>query len=445
MIAPMTERGLPSLDDAVACPFVAFEKDREGRSTSPDRRHRCYAEPVPASRAAAHQEAYCLSSSFPVCPTFQDWARREAAQATKTRGTARPAAAATISTGSTASIAPPRPEASSRAGDESALDATDEFASEAGDEIADGNDHDPDEPSDHGPDDEPPIIRNPPRDWAAPPPWAAGGSAGVGRRADGRARTDESRGLAGSAADRLATPAGAGTSDRGAAPSGRQTGRGVPPDDELAGLVTRPGVTERSTGAGLPPGRSSHRPSVSASRAQRTRRVPERDEIVGPSWERSRRFEAYPTIRARVGLPTPPRLAVLAVALVIAAVGLFFLPALLGVGGDGGNGGPGGGASSTPSAGASGGAPTPTPRPTPTPAPTPQVYVIQTGDTLFGVAAQVGLTLEELLAANPQITDPDRIAAGDEIFIPPKPPDEFTDPSALPSIEPSADAPAPSP
>ena len=441
MIAPMTERGLPSVDDAVACPFVAFEKDREGRSTSPDRRHRCYAEPVPASRAAAHQEAYCLSSSFPVCPTFQDWARREAAQATKTRGRARATAATTL----TASTVRPTPEAASRAGDESALDGIDEFASEAGDEVADGNDHDPGEPRYQGPDDEPPIIRNPPRDWAAPPPWAAGGSAGVGRRADGRARTDESRGLAGSAADRLAKPAGAATSDRGAAPPGRQTGRGVPPDDELAGLVTRPGVAERSTGAGLPPSQSSHRPSVSASRAQRTRRVPERDEIVGPSWERSRRFEAYPTIRARVGLPTPPRLAVLAVALVIAAVGLFFLPAFLGVGGDGGSGGPGGGASSTPSAGASGGAPTPTPRPTPTPAPTPQVYVIQTGDTLFGVAAQVGLTLEELLAANPQITDADRIAAGDEIFIPPKPPDEFTDPSALPSTEPSADAPSASP
>ncbi len=441
MIASMTERGLPSVDDAVACPFVAFEKDREGRSTSPDRRHRCYAEPVPTSRAAAHQEAYCLSSSFPVCPTFQDWARREAAQATKTRGSARPAAAAT------ASAARPRPEAASQAADESALDSTDEFASEAGDEVADGHGHghDPDEPSHQGPDDEPPIIRNPPRDWAAAPPWAAGGSAGVGRRADGRARTDESRGLAGSAADRLATPAGAGTTGpRGRMPGG-QAERGVPPDDELAGLVTRPGIAERSTGAGLPPGRSSHRPSVSASRAQRTRRVPERDEIVGPSWERSRRFEAFPTIRARVGLPTPPRLAVLAVALVIAAVGLFFLPALLGVGGDGGNGGPGGGASIAPSAGASGGAPTPTPRPTPTPAPTPQVYVIQTGDTLFGVAAQVGLTLEELLAANPQITDADRIAAGDEIFIPPKPPDEFTDPSASSSVDPSADAPSPSP
>lgn len=438
MIAPMTERGLPTVDDAVACPFVAFEKDREGRSTSADRRHRCYAEPVPASRAAAHQEAYCLSSSFPVCPTFQDWARREAAQATKTGGRA-PAAAPAMSTASTA---PPRPEAANWAGDESALDEADAFAIDAGDEIDDGHDHDPDEPRHQGLDDERPIIRNPPRDWAAPPPWAAGGSASVGRRADGRAPTDGSRGLAGSAADRLATHAGVSAPDPHGRAPGRQAERGVPPDDELAGLVTRPRVGERSTGAGLPPGRSGHRPSVSSSRVQRTRRVPERDEIVGPSWERSRRFEAYPTIRARVGLPTPPRLAVLGAALVIAAVGLFFLPALLGVGGDGG---PGGGASSTPSAGASGGAPTPTPRPTPTPAPTPQVYVIQTGDTLFGVAAQVGLTLEELLAANPQITDPDKIAVGDEIFIPPKPPDEFTDPLASSPVDPSAGAPSASP
>ena len=79
----MTERGLPSTDGAPACPFVAFGDDRDGRSTSPDHRHRCFAESPPAPRAVAHQEAYCLSSAFPVCPTFQDWARREAAH---TRG-----------------------------------------------------------------------------------------------------------------------------------------------------------------------------------------------------------------------------------------------------------------------------------------------------------------------------------------------------------------------
>src|SRR6476646_3629402 len=77
----MTERGLPGMDGAPACPFVAFGDDREARATSPDHRHRCFAESPAAPRALAHQEAYCLSSAFPVCPTFQDWARREAAHA----------------------------------------------------------------------------------------------------------------------------------------------------------------------------------------------------------------------------------------------------------------------------------------------------------------------------------------------------------------------------
>ena len=67
------------MDGAPACPFVAFGDDRDGRSTSPDHRHRCFAESPPAPRAVAHQEAYCLSSAFPVCPVFQEWARREAA------------------------------------------------------------------------------------------------------------------------------------------------------------------------------------------------------------------------------------------------------------------------------------------------------------------------------------------------------------------------------
>src|SRR5215212_3355923 len=77
----MTERGLPLADGAPACPFVAFEDDRDERASVPDHRHRCYAESRPSPRALAHQEAYCLSSAFPVCPTFQDWARREAARA----------------------------------------------------------------------------------------------------------------------------------------------------------------------------------------------------------------------------------------------------------------------------------------------------------------------------------------------------------------------------
>jgi LysM repeat protein len=172
---------------------------------------------------------------------------------------------------------------------------------------------------------------------------------------------------------------------------------------------------------------------VSSTRTARDReRERERDSIVGPSWERARRFEAYPTIRARTGLPAPPRLAVLAGALGIAAVALFFIPPLfLGIGG----GDNGGGASPSPSA--SQAAPSVSVEPTAPPEPSAEVYIIKSGDALSKIATSFGLTLDELLAANPQITDPDKIAIGDEITIPARAPEEFTDPSGEPSAEPS--------
>jgi LysM repeat protein len=115
------------------------------------------------------------------------------------------------------------------------------------------------------------------------------------------------------------------------------------------------------------------------------------------------------------GMPGLPRLAVLAGALAVAALALFFLPALFGVGSDDEPN-----ATPSPTAVA-----TPTPEPTPPPAPTPQVYVIKEGDTLSKVARSFGLTLEELLEANKDtITDADRIVVGDEIVIPVPTPDE---------------------
>lgn len=156
-------------------------------------------------------------------------------------------------------------------------------------------------------------------------------------------------------------------------------------------------------------------------------RTPPRDAITGPAWERSRRNEAYPTIRTRVGLPQLPRVLVLAVALGIAALGLFFLPALLGVGGGGAN-------VPTASPSASQSVASSSPEPTTSPAPSAQTYVIAAGDTLSKVAKRFGLTLEELLAANKDtITNPDKIAIGDEIIIPTKPPDVINDASAQPS------------
>jgi hypothetical protein len=386
----MTERGLPTMDGAPACPFVAFGDDRDGRSTSPDHRHRCFAESPPAPRAVAHQEAYCLSSAFPVCPTFQDWARREAAHA---RGAGERA--------ETAPTAVP----SSPARDD-------------GDDLRDG------EPQDRPPA-EPPVRRNPPRDWAAPPPWAtgagaAGRTAGSSAAADAAAadllanRSVEGQGLAGSAADRLA----GGPEPASSAAAWSASAAGAPStsaDADLAGLVQgRPSGAGPPRSDGYPPStRSGKRPAVSSTR-------PAGDAVPGPSWERMRRYEAYPTIKTRAGLPGLPRVAVLAGAVGIAAIALFMLPALLGIGG--------GSPSASPSA--SGPAASASAAPTTPPAPTPQVYIIKSGDTLSKVAKRFGVTLEELLAANPEIKDPNKIGEGQEIVIPAPAPDEE---SAAPS------------
>ncbi|ATW24442.1 LysM peptidoglycan-binding domain-containing protein [Candidatus Formimonas warabiya] len=46
------------------------------------------------------------------------------------------------------------------------------------------------------------------------------------------------------------------------------------------------------------------------------------------------------------------------------------------------------------------------------------VYVVRTGDTLSAIAARYGLSLRQLLAANPQITNPNNISIGQSICIP---------------------------
>ncbi|HYO43144.1 MAG TPA: LysM domain-containing protein, partial [Candidatus Limnocylindrales bacterium] len=58
------------------------------------------------------------------------------------------------------------------------------------------------------------------------------------------------------------------------------------------------------------------------------------------------------------------------------------------------------------------------PSPTDPPAPTVQVYVVAKGDTMSRIAKKFGVTVEELLAANPQIKNPDKIKIGDPITIP---------------------------
>lgn len=393
----MTDRGLPIVDGAPACPFVAFEDDRDGRGLAPDHRHRCFAEPRPAPRALAHQEAYCLSSAFPVCPTFQDWARREAAAARQVDGAPEGA----------------EPE------DDEAPESTPLPPRELAAHHAPDTDTPP--PS--------PPRRSAPRDWAAPPPWAeqAGptdidepepelddasdrGQAGWGEAA---------RGLAASAAYRLAGPDPAEPLPAQPAPARPAPVPGDDLDDLQAPVDPRPPASEprfaRPTGRpsrGRERARPAERP---AAEPQVTRRDPsDPAELFGPAWEPPRRYEAYPLLRTRVGLPgvaRPSRLGVAAVAVVLAAIVLFFAgPMLLGIGSNPSDTGT---VSPTPSL-----EPSASPSPTIAPAPTPLIYVVAKGDTISKIAGRYHLTLQELLAANPQIKNPNRIQIGDQITIP---------------------------
>lgn len=429
MIRAMTDRAIPGTDGAVACPFIAFEDDRDARSTAPDHRHRCFAEPVPAPRALAHQDAYCLSPAFAVCPTFQDWARREAA-------VARPPAAA--------ALPPPRlrDDDTSRPVAMPPAEREPRHAPSAG----------------SGPTPPTPPRRPQSRDWAAPPPWAtasapglAAGSAGpagapgavpgwVGGAAAGggtaspaaRGREDwgdASRGLADSAAARLAGPdpdLPSPARPTAARAAGQDGGQGI--DDEADGDAVPepwsahpapvPSRSRRDRPDAVPAARPATSPRAAAPRGLARGESDDAHELFGPAWERPRRYEAYPSLRTRVGLPSlggVPRLAMAFVALIAAAAFLFFVsPMLLGLGKTSAP------ASAPPSAQVSA-APTDTPLPTEAPAPTPFTYTVAKGDTLSGIAQKFGVTVKAIQKANPTIKNPDSIKIGDQITIPAPP------------------------
>jgi LysM repeat protein len=143
-----------------------------------------------------------------------------------------------------------------------------------------------------------------------------------------------------------------------------------------------------------------------AGQRKATRR-PARDDDA-PSWERPRRFEAYPTLKTRVGLPTMPRLALGVIALAVAAVLLFMIPALFFGSGDQA-------ATATPSPTV---APSVSAAPSPSAAPTPVTYTVAAGDNLGKIAKRFGITQQQILDVNPQIMDRNKIAIGQVIIIP---------------------------
>lgn len=429
----MTERGLPIVDGASACPFVAFEDERDERSIRPDHRHRCYAEVRPAPRALAHQEAYCLAPAFPACPTFQDWARREAARA-------RPGTALGDELGEGA-VGPGRRLDRSRSPDERG----------SGQSGQSGR-----------------------RDWASSPPWATGPGVGFGDDLTGRSASRSGAGSEASLTNRPSERSG----------TGSEAGQGTPLPPEARGLADAPAflAARERAGAGATGGSGEFRrpgpPGGAAGKAQGKAqgKVPDdapdevRDEdedgdvppgsgpgwprrpaggrpsaadgysgersLRGPSWERPQRFEAYPTLKTRVGMPDVPRVAVGFAALIIAAIALFFIPPLL----IQPSGNTGAGLTPTPTGSAES---SPSLAPTPIPSPTPQTYAIAAGDTLSKVAKRFGITLADLLAANPSIKNPDKISIGQEIVIPVPAPSVVVDPGTSDGGSPAPSSAAP--
>jgi hypothetical protein len=109
--------------------------------------------------------------------------------------------------------------------------------------------------------------------------------------------------------------------------------------------------------------------------------------------------------------------------LVLAAVMLFSLPTIL----KGVNGFIAG-VTATPTPSAS---PTSDVSPSPTPTPTPEavLYRVKSGDTLGKIAETFQVSIDVIMSANPEITSPELIRAGQEIIIPQGIPDVVTSPS----------------
>ena len=411
----MTER---IADPQAACPFVALDDDRDHRAPVPDHRHRCFADRPAAPRALAHQAAYCLSGSFPSCPTFVDWARREAApvrvdspvRSLRDAGPTRSA------------VVPSAGRSGSRAGGSAA-------------------------------------------DWTAPPPWgsaagaaAAGAAAGPGAEAGPAGASSPAAATSGP--DEIdhgedAEPVDAGVEPAEAAPLADAGGARHAPDDTpafLAGRAARPtpapawddddeawkaaedaapdnrdGETARPPVASprrMPVGYAPVAPGKSERRAGDSRH--ERFDASAPSWEAPRRLEEYPTLKSRGGAGIP-RAAIYALVIVLVGAGLFAAPFLLrGFGGDGSQ------ASPTPAPSASV-APTVEPSRTAAPTSAQVVHTVKSGQTLSGIAANYGVTVDQILAANPTIKNQNRIDKGDKIVIPQPLPSEIVDAEITPA------------
>ncbi len=487
MIGGMTERSPQGTEREFVCPFVAYDDDRDFRSSVPDHRHRCFAESPAAARALAHQAAYCLSSSFAGCPTFIDWARREAApprdepiRPLREAPTARrDLDRSTLPAGRP--VTPQSAPAPSGRQRRAEWTAPPPWASEVGvpardTELEDELDRSGGRPGSRYPGDEAPGVapdgderdgfdarEGQGLDATAGPGLAAAAGPGLGAAAGPGlgAWSGSALGILGASESGSrgvpAGSAGAGAEfDRDAGPipgapatpaflAGRAarhvpTGSDadVPPDSDAP--HARPAVQRQWPGpAGSIPGGGARRPGPTPGRDRGT------DRAVGagferapadpsaPSWERPRRFEAYPSLKAGGGrVAALPRPVLYGLVVLIVGVALFATPFVLRVFTSGG------GAATTPppAASASAGA-SAAPSITPVPSPSPVVYVVKAGDVLSRIAARYGLTVDQIVKANPQIKNPDKLALGDQLVIPLAVAPAITDGAITPGPSPS--------
>ncbi|MEP7158563.1 MAG: LysM peptidoglycan-binding domain-containing protein [Chloroflexota bacterium] len=371
----------------MACPFVALELDRDRRSDKPDYRHRCFAEPTPQPRAISHQAAFCLSPNFAGCPIFQDWAVRASAQPVATAGGA---AAGVTAAGATAGA------------DVATTDL-------------------PPVPTDLPPvptDLPPPLADITPELPAPGEAWPAEAFAPVDE-------PDASEQLSVFSAG-TAEPASEATPQQAAAPPLAA----LPQPEPVRDFTSEPPVVPQPESDALVPDFLAGRPPRPARSSRPAELEPVTREDLIPSWERDGRFGAEPVERERTDRLGGVVTAITVVTILgLGVAGVIFLPGLLA----GGGGGPSRTATLVPSAGPSDGAVIPTaivtplatvtPSPTPdvsaAPTPTPRTYTVKRGDSLSRIARKFDITVEELLAANPQIENPDHIQPGDVLTIPP--------------------------
>ncbi len=369
----MRGRGPLAGEGPRACPFVALADDPEVRAGAPDPRHRCYAQDPAEPRSHQHQQRYCLTPNYPACAYFQDWASGRAARLVGT-----PAATAPASwwDGPRTERPPERP-----LGQLGAFDRVDEASSGPG-SARPGDDERP----------TPPAIPVLPRSSAPAAPTDAGTSYAT--------------------ASRLL---------RTAAPPGSEEDDGEPEDEEPgAGRSRRGGRLAswlRRPDEGAEEAEEAEEVSIAPMRQARRgifetrRRAPQSNARPQMPWERARRRESYPNLSIGVAPTAVPGIVIaLAVVAVIGAI-LFMLPGFLAR--------PSRPAAAPTAAATANAEQSPLPAgATAAPNAPARTYTVARGDTVERIARRFRITVRELLAANPRVTNPNRIRIGDKLTIP---------------------------